>query len=246
MTENTEKRTKIRRLIIVLIAILIIIGIILALYYGFGLNKKFHSPEATKEFLLQYGGYSRAFFALLNFLQTTLIPISNLPTIFAGLLLFSPFEVFVLTTIGVYLGSIASFIFGKLFGKKAVEWVLGEKTVNHYLEIAKGREQAAIFMMLLLPSFPDDILCIIAGITPMSFRFFLVMLLLTRTLPTVVMVYFADKIPNFGWWGILIVIVYIGLFFLFNRMMIKKWDKISEFIDKIKRKFFKKTENSEK
>ena len=72
---------------------------------------------------------------------------------FAGLLLFSLLEVFIMTTIGVYLGSIVSFTFGKLFGRKAVEWVLGEKTVNHYLEMAKGREQAAIFLMLLFAQF---------------------------------------------------------------------------------------------
>jgi uncharacterized membrane protein YdjX (TVP38/TMEM64 family) len=240
MKENIEKRTKIRRFIILLVGLLVIIGIILGFYFGFGLNR-FNDPEETKEFLLRYENYSRAFYVFLHFLQTTIIPISNLPTIFAGLLLFSPFEVFIMTTIGVYLGSIVSFTFGKLFGRKAVEWVLGEKTVNHYLEMAKGREQAAIFLMLLLPSFPDDILCIIAGITPMSYRFFLVSLLLTRTLPTVVMVYFADKIPTLEWWGILVVIVYIALFFIFSRIMLKKWDKIYGFFDKIKSKFTKKS-----
>ena len=240
MVENIEKRTRIRRLIIFLIGILIIIGIILGVYFGFGLNR-FNSPEATKEFLLQYGSFSKTFYVLLHFLQTTLIPISNLPTIIAGLLLFSPFEVFLFTTIGVYLGSIASFLFGKLFGRKAVEWVLGPKTVNHYLELAKGREQAAIFLMLLLPSFPDDILCIIAGITPMSFRFFLVTLVLTRTLPTVVLVYFADRLPKLGWWGVIVAIVYIALFFLFSRIIIKKWDSISAFMDKVKTKFSRKS-----
>lgn len=245
MSENIEKRTRIRRSIIVLTIILVLVGIILGLYFGFGLNKKFKSAESTKEFLLQYGSYSRAFYVFLHFLQTTIIPISNLPTIFAGLLLFDSFEVFILTTIGVYIGSLTSFAFGKLFGRKAVEWVLGEKTVNHYLKIAKGREQAAIFTMLLLPGFPDDILCIIAGITPMGWRFFIFMLIVTRTIPTVVMVYFADKIPEFGWWGILIIIAYISLFFILSRLMIKKWDKISAFIDKIKSKFTKKTEEKE-
>jgi uncharacterized membrane protein YdjX (TVP38/TMEM64 family) len=243
MTENQEKRTRIRRLIIVLGILVILAGIVLGLYYGFGLNKKFSTPEATKEFLLAYGNYSRTIYVFLHYLQTTIIPISNLPTIFAGLALFdNPFEVFLLTTIGVYLGSLTSFAFGKLFGKKAVYWILGEKTVNHYLGLAKGREQAAIFTMLLLPSFPDDILCIIAGITPMSWRFFIFTLVVTRTVPTLIMVYFANKIPNFGWWGIVIVVIYIAFFFLFSRLMIKKWDNLSAFIDRIKAKFSKNKE----
>lgn len=241
MTENNEKRTRIRRLIIVVIAILGLIGIAFALYFGYDLNEKFKTPETTKEFLLEYGGPTRFIYVFLHFLQTTLIPISNLPTILAGLYLFKPFEVFYLTTIGVYLGSITSFAFGKIFGKKAVYWVLGEKTVNHYLEIAKGREQAVIFTMLLLPSFPDDILCIIAGITPMSWRFFIFTLVVTRTFPTLVMVYFAHKIPDFGWWGIVVVIVYILFFFIFSWFISKKWDKVSEFIERFKAKFQKKT-----
>ena len=62
MSENIEKRTRIRRSIIVLTIILVLVGIILGLYFGFGLNKKFKSAESTKEFLLQYGSYSRAFY----------------------------------------------------------------------------------------------------------------------------------------------------------------------------------------
>ncbi|NLD26751.1 MAG: TVP38/TMEM64 family protein [Acholeplasmataceae bacterium] len=241
-----NKKVFLRRLLIVIIVLLVIIGIILGIYYGFNLDDEFKSAESTKDFLLRYGNYSMVIYVFLHFLQTTIIPISNFPTIIAGMALFdNPLLVFALTTIGVYLGSITSFAFGKLFGKKAVDWVLGQETVDYYLDMAKGREKAAIFTMLLLPSFPDDILCIIAGITKMTWRFFLVTLVLTRTLPTIFMVYFVDKVPGMGWWMIPVVIVYIALFFILGRIFTKKWDKIINFIDKIKSKFKRKPKDSE-
>ena len=240
-----SKKEKIKRSLIALLILLIFIGLIIGLYFGFNLNEEFKTPESTQAFLLKYGNHSKIVYVFLHFLQTTIIPISNLPTIFAGLALFkNPFLVFLLTTIGVYLGSIVSFAFGRLFGKKAVDWVLGKETVDHYLKMAEGREKAAIFTMLLLPSFPDDILCIIAGITDMTWRFFLISLVLTRTLPTIVMVYFADFIPDLGWWGIVAVVVYIIFFFIFSRFMIKNWHKITAFIDKIKAKFTRKKKDS--
>jgi uncharacterized membrane protein YdjX (TVP38/TMEM64 family) len=240
-----NKKVIIRRLLIVVAILLVIIGIIIGIYFGFDLDAEFKNAESTKAFLLRYGNYTMIIYVVLHFLQTTIIPISNLPTIFAGIAIFdNPLLVFALTTIGVYLGSIASFAFGKLFGRKAVDWVLGQETVDRYLDMAKGREKAAIFTMLLLPSFPDDILCIIAGITKMTWRFFLVTLVLTRTLPTLFMVYFADKIPDLGWWMIPIVIVYIALFFVLGHLLTKKWDRIVGFIDKLKSKFKPKSKDS--
>ena len=71
--------------------------------------------------------------------------------------------------------------------------------------------------MMLFPFFPDDALCLIAGMTSMSFRFFIVTILLTRPIGIVLTCYLGSGqiIPYHGWglviWGISIAIM-IALF----------------------------------
>lgn len=110
-------------------------------------------------------------YVIFHFVQSTLLPISNFPTIVAGNLIFSPWENAILTSIGVILGSLAAFGIGKLFGRKAVEWVVGEENTRKLLETFEGKEKLVLVLILLLPLLPDDIICFIAGITLISWGF---------------------------------------------------------------------------
>ena len=56
-------------------------------------------------------------------------------------------------------------------------------------------------LMLLFPFFPDDILCMVAGLTKMPFGFFIVTVCICRTLSIAFMSYFGtgNIIPFHGW-----------------------------------------------
>lgn len=239
MNNNEENKIKIKRLIALILIILGIIGLVFGLYYGLGFNNKFSTTEAIKEHILAFGNLSKVIFVLINYVQTTLIPISNIPTILAGKFIFGPFQASILTFIGVFFGSLTTFAFGKLFGKKAIYWIFGQERIEKYMAMAKGREKLVIFLMLLLPGFPDDIICIIAGITNMSWLFYILAVLFTRSIPIFMTAYLGEVIP-FSGWGIAIWAVIFIAFILLGGYVFKKWDNIVSFVEKIKQKIFKK------
>lgn len=234
--ENKNKQVNKKRLTITIIILVLFIGLIIGLYFGLGINKTLQDTESLKETINSYGGLSKLIYVLINFLQTTLIPITNIPTIMAGVYLFDPLVAATLATIGVLLGSLVSFYLGRVLGRKTVEWIVGKENLDKYLAMAKGRENVVIFLILLLPGFPDDIICLIAGLTKMSWKFFIISILITRTIPTYLTAFTSNLIPLDKLWGIAIWIAIYIVALLAGRYVLKYWENIVKFFEKFKNK----------
>lgn len=228
-----ENQTKKRAMITISITIAII-GVLVALYFLLGLNKYFTDAEFIKEEIESYGNFGKFIYVVINFLQTTLIPITNIPTIFAGTYVYGPLDAANLAIIGVLVGSVVSFYIGRIFGTKLLIWILGEQKLNKYLEMMKGRENVVFFLTMLLPGFPDDIICMVAGITPMRFRFFGITLLITRTLPIYLTAYGASVIPLDSVWGWVIWIAIYAIVFYAGQKILRNWDAILAYFNKNK------------
>lgn len=228
-----ENQTK-KRAIITISITMAIIGVLVALYFLLGLNKYFTDAEFIKEKIESYGNFGKFIYVVINFLQTTLIPITNIPTIFAGTYVYGPFDAANLAIIGVLIGSVVSFYIGRIFGTKLLNWILGEAKLNKYLDMMKGRQNVVFFLTMLLPGFPDDIICMVAGITPMRFRFFAITLLITRTLPIYLTAYGASVIPLDSVWGwVLWIAIYVIVFYA-GQKILRNWDAILAYFSKNK------------
>ena len=228
-----ENQTKKRAVITISITIAII-GVLVALYFLLGLDKYFTDAEFIKEEIESYGNFGKFIYVVINFLQTTLIPITNIPTIFAGTYVYGPLDAANLAIIGVLVGSVVSFYIGRIFGTKLLIWILGEQKLNKYLEMMKGRENVVFFLTMLLPGFPDDIICMVAGITPMRFRFFAITLLITRTLPIYLTAYGASVIPLDSVWGWVVWISIYVIVFYAGQKILRNWDAILAYFNKDK------------
>lgn len=228
-----ENQTKKRAIITISITIAII-GVLVALYFLLGLKKYFTDAEFIKEEIESYGNFGKFIYVVINFLQTTLIPITNIPTIFAGTYVYGPLDAANLAIIGVLVGSVVSFYIGRIFGTKLLIWILGEQKLNKYLEMMKGRENVVFFLTMLLPGFPDDIICMVAGITPMRFRFFAITLLITRTLPIYLTAYGASVIPLDSVWGWVVWIAIYAIVFYAGQKVLRNWDAILAYFNKDK------------
>lgn len=242
MNEN-KKQFRLSRLIVIIAIMLVIVGIVLGMYWGLDLDDKFKDQQSIKETLQAYGNLSRIMYVLFHFVQSTFIPISNFPTIVAGGFLFGPWENAFLTSIGVILGSLTAFGIGKLFGRKAVEWVVGEENTRKLLETFAGKEKIVLILIFLLPLLPDDIVCFIAGITLISWGFFAVTVVLLRPIPIILMCTFGsgEIIPFKGYglivWGVII------LFCIFaGGYLWRNWTKVNAFLEKVNDSFTRKKE----
>jgi uncharacterized membrane protein YdjX (TVP38/TMEM64 family) len=140
----------------------------------------FESRESLTAYVNKFGRWAPLVFIALQFMQVIISPIpGNLTTLMGGLL-FGFWRGFLLSLLAIVAGSVCAFLLGKSFGRPLVERVIGKKVVDKYLGTVSSRQLVVLVLMFLLPVFPDDVLCLIAGLSAMRLRTFTVVMVLTR------------------------------------------------------------------
>jgi uncharacterized membrane protein YdjX (TVP38/TMEM64 family) len=92
----------------------------------------------------------------------------------AGGYLFGGWLGIVLSLSGILVGSTAAFFLSRLLGRPFVAAVVPRAQLEHVEKLLESRSSRIVFFLLfLIPGVPKDILCYLAGLTPMSFLFFL-------------------------------------------------------------------------
>ena len=205
-------KAKILRTILVCV---IIAGIVVLGYYILrwtGVWEQINSVEKLQNIILSWGFWGRFGFVMLQLLQVTFIPLPSTVTIIAGTLVYGPLQASLLSLAGILLGSMLAFLLGKVFGKKLVVFMVGEKTCEKWVNFLSNAKYS-FFVMMVLPIFPDDVLCLVAGLKNMSWTFFTVTNLIARPIGIFTVSYFGSGhlIPYHGWglivWAILIVLI---------------------------------------
>ena len=87
--------------------------------------------------------------------------------------------------------------------------------------------------MFVLPVFPDDVLCFVAGLSSMSFCLFAVVIVLSRILAIFTTSYSVSLIPFDTWWGLLIWGLIAAAVVIVFFLLYKKSDAILQFIHKL-------------
>lgn len=212
--EKKELSLKAKILRTVLVCV-IIAGIVVLGYYILnwtGVWEQINSVEKLQNIILSWGFWGRFGFVMLQLLQVTFIPLPSTVTIIAGTLVYGPLQASLLSLAGILLGSMLAFLLGKVFGKKLVVFMVGEKTCEKWVNFLSNAKYS-FFVMMVLPIFPDDVLCLVAGLTNMSWTFFTVTNLIARPIGIFTVSYFGSGhlIPYHGWglivWAILIVLI---------------------------------------
>jgi uncharacterized membrane protein YdjX (TVP38/TMEM64 family) len=83
--------------------------------------------------------------------------------------------------VGVTLGSTVVFLASRRYGRPFVTRVLEPTTLERFDGFVDAYGSAGLFVAFLLPAFPDDALCVLAGLTEIGYRRFLVLLVVGRT-----------------------------------------------------------------
>jgi uncharacterized membrane protein YdjX (TVP38/TMEM64 family) len=88
--------------------------------------------------------------------------------------------------VGVVIGSTVVFLVSRRFGRSYVE----QSALRRWDAFVDRGGVPALFVCFLLPTFPDDLLCFVAGLTDLRLRRFLALVVVGRT-PTFVAVAYA-------------------------------------------------------
>ncbi len=191
-------------------SVAVIGGILLAGYLildYFGLTEL--SQEQIQEYVSSTGAIAPIVFIFVSFLQVTFVPIPSTVTILAGCYIFnSPWLSFIYSYVGIMLGALVGFALGRLIGRPYIVWVAGSpEAADEWLAKLKGRENVFLFFAFLLPLFPDDLLCSIAGMLPVKFSTFTIMQLITRTTSIgATLIFMSGTFIPYEGWGLVVII----------------------------------------
>ncbi len=221
MAEKLTLKKKIIRSCIVIAVLTVICVLAYYILVWTGAWESINSVEKIRQLILSMGFWGRFTFVLLQFLQVTFLPIPSTITTLAGVLIYGPLQAALLSLSGIILGSVLAFFLGRHFGRKLVAFMVGEETCEKWAKFLTNAKYSFVIMMLL-PVFPDDVLCLVAGLTNMSWTFFIVTNLIARPAGIFMTCYLGsgELIPYHGWglivWAFIVVIVGILLFLSFK------------------------------
>ena len=205
-----------------------IILLFVKLLFISGLWDKIDSVASLRALIASYGKYAVPAFLLMQILQVVVLPIPGVVAIGVGVAMFGAFKGAVYSFIGITAGSFIGFFIGRSFGYKVASWLVGKSSLDKTLQAVKGKDKALLTAMFLLPFFPDDVLCFVAGLSSMSKTYFSVMIVVTRLISTFCAAYSLDGkiIPYDNWWGIALWGVLILSTLLATRFIYKNGEKI--------------------
>lgn len=205
------------RLFFVISIIIFIVSIVVFVLNKYDMLSVFSSVATFKEFILSTKSKGMFIYVLVQYLQVLFVPIPSMIITLTGVAIYGPILGSILCTSGVLLGSYSSFLLGKVFGVKIVRWIAGEDNATKYADLISKKGKFFLIVAFLLPLFPDDMLCLIAGITSMKFKEFFWIALITRPIGVVCMSFFGGGyiVPFTGWglfiWPFILVLAIVAV-----------------------------------
>ena len=116
----------------------------------------------------------------MQLLSVVVAPIPSNVTSLAGAAVIGTLEAFLLTYAAVALGSFLVFQLTRRLGRPFAERFVSRSSMEKYRDMIERKQDVFFAMAFLLPGFPDDILCFLAGLTTMPLKRFLLLVLLFR------------------------------------------------------------------
>lgn len=194
------------------------------------------TPEKLQAYLEKAGAWMPISYILLQFLQVVILPIPSIVSTVAGVALFGAFWTTVYSLIGILAGSLLAFFIGRKLGYRAVSWAIGEESLQKWRKKLKGKDNLFLTLMFVLPLFPDDILCFLAGLSTMSTCYFIIIITISRIMAISATCYSIDFIPFNTWWGITIWAIFFAAIILAFIIVYKNMDRLQAWFKRKRKK----------
>lgn len=184
-----------------------IVGIIFTVIASFFIaQSSFFKPGGGfNELLEKLGIIGPIVFIFLQITQTIypIIPMGLTNVI--GNLVFGTWLGFLCNVTGMLIGSSINFYLGRRFGESVVKAFISDEQYEKYIsKIGDSKAfERLIIIGFILPVFPDDIFCMISGMSKLTFKRFFILVLLCRPISLFVFTYAWAEIIRFAstLWG---------------------------------------------
>ena len=178
-----------------------------------GIFEHMSSIDEFKTYIEGFGQKSYIVFFIIQLLSIIIAPIPSNISAAAGAMVFGMWQSFFMTMLAIVLGSIIVFIMTRKFGKKFVDKFVKKDIYERYENVVSSpKGERAIALMLLLPFFPDDMINFLVGLSNISFKRYVIILIITRPWGILFASFVAVaninvNIPMIGWILIIAIIV---------------------------------------
>ena len=196
-----EKKKRARRIVLAVLIVLAAAAAALALYKN-GWFERIGSVEELRALIDEAGAFAGIVFFLLQMLTVIVAPIPSNVTMMAGALALGFWPAMLLGVAAIWLGSLIMFMLARRLGQRAVQGFIDRSVMEKYLPLIEEKQDMFLFLTLLFPFFPDDMLCILAGLTSMPTGRFAVIMLLARPWGLIFAALLgsgAFSLPPWGW-----------------------------------------------
>ena len=136
--------------------------------------------EKARGIILTFKGWGPLILIVLQALQVFLAPIPGQFLGAAGGYVFGPWLGTFYSMVGTVLGSAGAIILSRKFGRPLVERFVPEENLARADELVKKAGPWFFFLAFLLPFFPDDALCFIAGLSSIPIPLLLMVVTIGR------------------------------------------------------------------
>lgn len=188
-----------------------------------GFFSSLSSVEALQAYIQRFAPNTHLLYFGIQLASVVLAPIPSNLTAAAGAVLFGLWPAFFLTVAAVQVGSVLVFWLARVYGRSFADRFVTKKVSEQYLDLIRRKRDVFLAMAFLFPFFPDDLLCILAGLTDISFLRFFVLALLTRPWGLLVACAVGSSTLSIPLWGmVLLGAAGLAIFLL----MLKYGDKL--------------------
>ena len=149
-------------------------------------------------------------FFLLQMMTVIIAPIPSNVTMVAGALALGFERALALGVLAILAGSMLVFLAARGLGRDAVQRLVHRSVLDKYLPLIEEKQDMFLFLTMLFPFFPDDALCILAGLTSIPTGRFALIMVLSRPWGLVFAALVgsgAVSLPPWGWAALLVVMI---------------------------------------
>lgn len=174
----------------------------LLIFTIYGIKEGLFTDRSQMEALVAKSGiYGPLVFVLIQMVQVVIPIIPGGITCAVGVVLFGAWEGLLYNYIGIVIGSFINFYLARRYGKCFVQAFVKEETYEKYAcWLEKGKKFDRFFALaIFFPCAPDDFLCMLAGLTRMSWKKFCTIILLGK--PASIAVYSLALVYAGTWMG---------------------------------------------
>ncbi|XIH11264.1 TVP38/TMEM64 family protein (plasmid) [Priestia aryabhattai] len=147
------------------------------------------NTATIKDLLEKYDSAAKLIYFLICFLQPILLPLPEAVTVSVGSAMFGSLTSIFLSFTGTILGIVVMYFIAKVGGQKLVLKLVKERHLKRYQEYVGKNETTILALLFIIPVLPDEIICVGAGISGVSFKRFLIIASISKLITSSVLSY---------------------------------------------------------